>query len=92
MLKGLDVFKVTPKTNCQKCGFPTCMAFSMKVVQESIPLSRCPYLKGEELMKDQMRLIEEKRKEIELRKQELLIREEALMLEEQELKTRLNNL
>ena len=30
-LKALDIFKLTPKKNCKDCGFPTCMAFSMKV-------------------------------------------------------------
>ena len=25
-LKGLDIFKLTPKTNCKECGNPTCMA------------------------------------------------------------------
>ena len=28
-LKGLDIFKLTPKTNCKECGNPTCMAFAM---------------------------------------------------------------
>ena len=32
-LKGLDIFKLTPKKNCKECGSPTCMAFSMKVAQ-----------------------------------------------------------
>ncbi len=24
-LKGLDIFKMSPKTNCKECGVPTCM-------------------------------------------------------------------
>lgn len=43
-LKGLDIFKITPKTNCKECGNPTCMAFSMKVAQGAIPLEKCPHL------------------------------------------------
>ncbi|SHI32998.1 acetyl-CoA decarbonylase/synthase complex subunit gamma [Parasporobacterium paucivorans] len=43
-LKGLDIFKLTPKTNCKECGNPTCMAFSMKVAQGAIPIEKCPYL------------------------------------------------
>lgn len=43
-LKGIDIFKLTPKTNCKECGNPTCMAFSMKVAQGAIPLEKCPYL------------------------------------------------
>ena len=30
-LKGLDIFKLTPKTNCKDCGNPTCMAYAKKV-------------------------------------------------------------
>ena len=35
-LKGLDIFKLTPKTNCKECGSPTCMAFAMKVAQGAV--------------------------------------------------------
>jgi acetyl-CoA decarbonylase/synthase complex subunit gamma len=48
-LKGLDIFKLTPKTNCKECGIPTCMAFSMKVAQGAIALDKCPYLSQEVL-------------------------------------------
>ena len=43
-LKGLDIFKMTPKTNCKECGSPTCMAFSMKVAQGAVDISlqHCP--------------------------------------------------
>ena len=51
-LKGLDIFKLTPKTNCKKCGVPTCMAFSMKVAQGSLPLEKCPFITDE--VKDQL--------------------------------------
>jgi acetyl-CoA decarbonylase/synthase complex subunit gamma len=43
-LKGLDIFKLTPKTNCKECGNPTCMAFAMKVAQGSIPVDKCPHM------------------------------------------------
>lgn len=43
-LKGLDIFKLTPKTNCKECGNPTCMAFAMKVAQGAVPLDKCPHL------------------------------------------------
>ena len=48
-LKGLDIFKLTPKTNCKDCGNATCMAFSMKVAQGAIELSKCPHLSEEAL-------------------------------------------
>ena len=40
-LKGLDIFKMTPKTNCKECGSPTSMAFSMKVAQGAVDISKC---------------------------------------------------
>ncbi|MBQ6551407.1 MAG: acetyl-CoA decarbonylase/synthase complex subunit gamma [Lachnospiraceae bacterium] len=51
-LKGLDIFKLTPKTNCKQCGVPTCMAFSMKVAQGSLPLEKCPFITDD--VKDQL--------------------------------------
>ena len=43
-LKGLDIFKLTPKTNCKDCGNPTCMAFAMKVAQGAVALDKCPHM------------------------------------------------
>ena len=43
-LKGLDIFKLTPKTNCKECGCPTCMAFSMKVAQGALKIEDCPHM------------------------------------------------
>ncbi|MDO4633245.1 MAG: acetyl-CoA decarbonylase/synthase complex subunit gamma [Eubacteriales bacterium] len=42
-LKGLDIFKLSPKKNCKECGSPTCMAFSMKVAQGAADINACPY-------------------------------------------------
>ena len=46
-LKGLDIFKLSPKKNCKECGSPTCMAFSMKVAQGAVDISACPYFSEE---------------------------------------------
>ena len=48
-LKGLDIFKLTPKTNCKECGNPTCMAFAMKVAQGSTSLDKCPHMSADAL-------------------------------------------
>ncbi|MBQ8971667.1 MAG: acetyl-CoA decarbonylase/synthase complex subunit gamma [Clostridia bacterium] len=48
-LKGLDIFKLTPKKNCKECGNPTCMAFSMKVASGAISIDKCPYMSAEAL-------------------------------------------
>jgi len=50
-LKGLDIFKLTPKTNCKECGSPTCMAFSMKVAQGALTIDKCPHMSAESLAK-----------------------------------------
>ena len=48
-LKGLDIFKLTPKKNCKECGSPTCMAFSMKVASGAVPIEKCPYMSADAL-------------------------------------------
>ncbi|RKD33781.1 acetyl-CoA decarbonylase/synthase complex subunit gamma [Thermohalobacter berrensis] len=50
-LKGLDIFKLTPKKNCKDCGFPTCLAFSMKVAAGAVEISKCPHMSDEALAK-----------------------------------------
>ena len=46
-LKGLDIFKLSPKKNCKECGSPTCMAFCMKVAQGAVEIDKCPYFSDE---------------------------------------------
>ncbi len=41
-LTGLDIFKLLPKTNCKKCGMPTCLAFAMALAQKRTKLDDCP--------------------------------------------------
>jgi acetyl-CoA decarbonylase/synthase, CODH/ACS complex subunit gamma len=41
-LTGVEIFKLLPKTNCKKCGFPTCLAFAMKLAQRQAALDACP--------------------------------------------------
>ncbi|NLT39498.1 MAG: acetyl-CoA decarbonylase/synthase complex subunit gamma [Clostridiales bacterium] len=48
-LKGLDIFKLTPKTNCKDCGNPTCMAFAMKVAQGAVSIEKCPHMSPDAL-------------------------------------------
>ncbi len=50
-LKGLDIFKLSPKKNCKECGSPTCMAFCMKVAQGAVELSKCPYFAPDAIAK-----------------------------------------
>ena len=48
-LTGIQIFKMTPKKNCKECGCPTCMAFSMKVAQGALEISKCPHMSEEAL-------------------------------------------
>jgi len=41
-LTGLEIFKLLPKTNCRKCGMPTCLAFAMALAQKRAKLEDCP--------------------------------------------------
>ena len=46
-LTGIEIYKFLPKTNCKECGFPTCLAFAMKLAQKGVELSACPYVSDE---------------------------------------------
>jgi acetyl-CoA decarbonylase/synthase complex subunit gamma len=41
-LTGLQIFKLLPNTNCRKCGYPTCLAFAMKLAAGRESLEKCP--------------------------------------------------
>ncbi|MCL5037074.1 MAG: acetyl-CoA decarbonylase/synthase complex subunit gamma [Chloroflexi bacterium] len=41
-LTGLQIYKLLPKTNCGKCGFPTCLAFAMALAGKKTELAQCP--------------------------------------------------
>lgn len=41
-LTGLEIFKLLPKSNCKKCGKPTCLAFAMALAQKRASLEECP--------------------------------------------------
>ncbi|MBI5841971.1 MAG: acetyl-CoA decarbonylase/synthase complex subunit gamma [Chloroflexi bacterium] len=43
-LSGIQIYKLLPQTNCKECGFPTCLAFSMKLAAKQVELSACPYV------------------------------------------------
>ena len=46
-LSGLAIYKLLPKTNCKECGFPTCLAFAMKLAAKQVELAACPYVSDE---------------------------------------------
>jgi acetyl-CoA decarbonylase/synthase, CODH/ACS complex subunit gamma len=46
-LSGIQIYKMLPQTNCKECGFPTCLAFAMKLAAKQVELSSCPYVSEE---------------------------------------------
>lgn len=56
-LSGLQIYKLLPGSsknpdvkkhaNCKECGFPTCLAFAMKLGQKQAELAQCPYVEEE---------------------------------------------
>jgi len=43
-LTGIQIYKLLPQTNCKECGFPTCLAFAMKLAAKQVELADCPYV------------------------------------------------
>src|SRR5512139_367105 len=41
-LTGIEIYKLLPKTNCGKCGVPTCLAFAMQLAAGKAELAACP--------------------------------------------------
>ncbi|RJP82241.1 MAG: acetyl-CoA decarbonylase/synthase complex subunit gamma [Candidatus Zixiibacteriota bacterium] len=46
-LTGLQIFKLLPQTNCKDCGYPTCLAFAMKLAAKQVALDLCPHASDE---------------------------------------------
>jgi acetyl-CoA decarbonylase/synthase complex subunit gamma len=46
-LTGIQIYKLLPQTNCKECGFPTCLAFAMKLAAKQVELADCPYVSEE---------------------------------------------
>ncbi len=42
--KLLDILKLLPRTNCGKCGVPSCMAFAAQLVEGERCVEECPSL------------------------------------------------
>ncbi|MFN2129114.1 MAG: acetyl-CoA decarbonylase/synthase complex subunit gamma [Anaerolineae bacterium] len=46
-LSGMQIYKLLPRTNCKECGYPTCLAFAMKLAAKQAELDDCPYVSEE---------------------------------------------
>ncbi len=47
MPTGLEIYKLLPRTNCKKCGYPTCLAFAMVLATKKVELAACPDVSAE---------------------------------------------
>ena len=45
----LTILKFLPRTNCGKCGEPSCMAFAAKISEGDLTLDKCPPLFEDEM-------------------------------------------
>lgn len=45
VISVMDYFKLLPRTNCKKCGAPTCLAFANLLYQDEAMPEDCPILK-----------------------------------------------
>ncbi len=47
--KLLDVLRMLPRTNCGKCGLPSCMAFAASLIEGERCVEDCPVLLEDEM-------------------------------------------
>lgn len=47
----LDLYKLLPRTNCGKCGFPTCMAYAVELRVDATKVSLCQDLPEQDFRK-----------------------------------------
>lgn len=58
-LTPIQLYKLTPKTNCGTCGFPTCLAFATQVIVGQADLDLCPHLDPEAMKPFRAQLTEQ---------------------------------
>jgi 4Fe-4S ferredoxin len=41
MVSAMEIYQLLPKTNCKKCGLPTCMAFAVGLLGKEKKIEEC---------------------------------------------------
>jgi len=41
MVSVMEVYQLLPKTNCKKCGYPSCMAFAVALLGREVKIEDC---------------------------------------------------
>ncbi len=52
----IDVYQLLPKTNCNKCGYVTCLAYAADLRNSTVGLEQCPTLLQPEYTENKDRL------------------------------------
>jgi len=68
-LTPIDLYRLTPKTNCRECGFETCLAFATQVIVGQGDLDACRYLDQQALQPFRSRLAEQHEAGIGIRRE-----------------------
>lgn len=55
----IQLYKLTPKTNCGECGFASCLAFATQVVVGQGDINSCPHLEENEIKSFREQLAEQ---------------------------------
>ena len=55
----MEIYMLLPKTNCKKCGLPTCMAFAVGFLGREKKVDNCTPLLGVEKYKDNLAKLRE---------------------------------
>lgn len=82
-LTPIHLYKLTPKTNCGTCGYPTCLAFATQVIVGQSDLALCPFLDPELLKPFRAQLEEQHQAGIGVRREGF---EKALQFLREEIK------
>jgi len=68
----MELYQFLPKTNCKKCGKPTCMAFALDLMQGKVKINDCTpllepkYKKQYDMLKELLGTEEGKKKELHI--------------------------
>ena len=57
-ISAMDIYKLLPKTNCKKCGQPSCMAFATKLQNKKAMVEECPIMNASKFDAKKKELIE----------------------------------
>jgi 4Fe-4S ferredoxin len=75
-ISPMEIYRLLPKENCGKCGYPNCMAFAVKMVGKKAFLDQCPLLKKPEYIRQMIALKEIAGKLLQAKETRLVVHEE----------------